>query len=265
MKYAKYRYIFYSILLCCILLHIPGCVKKDKHSYGVFLGIGSENISRLYSYTTVVIEPAEFNKEDIADLHRKGKIVYGYLNIGALEEYRPYFHRFENIVLGIYEDWPDECWIDVSSKDWQAFIIDELGKQYADMGFDGFFLDNTDIYYHYPKKEIYQGLVDILTGLGKYHVELIVNGGDTFVSKCMEQGVVTELFDGINQESVFTNTEQSGESLEYYQNYLSKIKESGLQVYLLEYQADAMLKKDIENYCRENDFIWYHADSKDLR
>ena len=56
----------------------------------------------------VVIEPTEFSKEQIQTLKNKGKTVYGYLNIGSIETYRPYYIEFNDITLDEYENWKDE-------------------------------------------------------------------------------------------------------------------------------------------------------------
>lgn len=244
---------------------VLGCTVKKPYAYGVFLGIENKDIGRLDNYNKVVIEPSEFKHADISSLHKKNKEVYGYINIGALEEYRPYFKQFENITLSIYEDWPDERWVDVSSKEWQNFIINDLGSKYSKMGFDGFFLDNADVYYHYPKEDIFNGLCDILKGLKKYNIPLIINGGDSFVTECISKNIYPDLFDGINQESVFTNGDRTGETTEYYKEYIEKVGESSLSVYLLEYGADKDLSKEIDRYCKEKGFIWYNAPNKDLK
>ncbi len=261
------------LIVSCFSALATGCAAKPMREYGVFLGIGADQADRLDEYRLVVIEPSEFSAEQVGELHRAGKTVYGYLNIGALEEYRPYYGRFQDLTLGTYEDWPDERWVDVSSSMYQNFIVDELGRQYADMGFDGFFLDNADVYHQYPTEDIFQGLCSILHGLGSYGIPLIINGGDTFVLRCIEEGVALSLFDGINQETVFTSIDfengtyglQAEEASAYYQGYLVRAKEYGLSVYLLEYGADQALSNKIDAYCLENGFLWCNAEGLELR
>ncbi len=246
---------------------------KPVQDYGVFLGINADQTNRLDDYRIVVIEPSEFTEEQIEKLQADGKTVYGYLNIGAIESYRPYYARFQDLALSVYENWPDEKWIDVSSPVWQGFIIDELGKQVAEMSLDGFFLDNADVYYHYPSREVFKGLVAILKGLKTYDITLIINGGDAFVSECINAGIALSLFDGINQETVFTsinfenNTygKRTEEERAYFQAYLAKAKASGLAVFLLEYRTDRELANEIDAYCEEHGFIWYNAESIDLQ
>lgn len=260
-------FLFCLCLLCC------GCAPKTIYEYGVFLGINGRQMDRLAAYHIVVIEPAEFSAAQIKNLHENGKIVYGYLNIGALEEYRPYYDQFKNITLTAYENWPDERWINTAEPKWQAFIVDKLGKQYAEMGLDGLFLDNTDVYGLYPTEEIFQGLCQILKGLKAYGLSLIINGGDLFVSRNIDEKTALSLFDGINQESVFTNIQfsnksygkQGKEETLYFQKYLAKAKNCGLSVFLLEYNADPELVKKIDAYCHKNGFLWYNAKSLALR
>lgn len=242
-------------------------------AYGVFLGLNENESSKLNAYKTVVIEPSEFSAKRISELKAAGKKVYGYLNIGAVENYRPYYSRFEDVFLGTYEDWPDEKWVNVATGKWQSFIIDELGKKYSNLGLDGFFLNNADVYYEFPRDDIYQGLVNILQGLRKYKRTLIINGGDTFVSKAISAGTAKSLLDGVNQETVFTSINfdngtfgtQPASETNYFKNYLAKVKAQGLAVYLLEYGANQNLTKTIDSYCASNGFIWYNAQSLDLR
>jgi endo-alpha-1,4-polygalactosaminidase (GH114 family) len=255
------------------LLLIVGCAPEQSQPYGVFLGLREEESERLDPYETVVIEPAEFSAAGVEKLRAAGQTVYGYLNIGAVEEYRPYYGRFQGLTLGVYENWPDERWVDVASPAWQSFIVDELGRQYADMGFDGLFLDNADVYDDRPTEEIFRGLCTILEGLRKYHLKFLINGGDGFVSRCIEEGTALSLFDGINQEMVFTRIDfehhtygvQPTEETDYFKQYLAQAKQCGLSVRLLEYRADPQLARQIEAYCTENGFLWFNAEGLELR
>lgn len=267
--------VFACFLTCliCILIATSGCETRPSREYGVFLGINGEETDRLKDYSLAVIEPSEFEAVQIREFHEAGKTIYGYINIGAVEEYRPYYERFKDITLSVYENWPLERWTDVSDPEWQAFVVDELAKQYADIGVDGFFLDNADVYFHYPTENIFQGLCSILKGLKGYDLPLIVNGGDDFVSRCMDEGIALSLFDGINQETVFTTIvfenesygKQKEEETLYFKDYLTRAKDCGLSVYLLEYFADPALSKEIDDYCRGNGFFWYNAQSLELR
>ena len=249
-------------------------MKKD---YGVF--IGADNIDKIKGYNVVVVEPASIDVSGVEFLHKTNEKVYAYLDIGSLENYRPYFNEFKEKTLGLYENWEDEYWMDVSDIAWQKLIVDKLGRDIVDKGFDGFFIDNCDVYYYYPTEEIFNGLSSILHGLRslnmtkKYKIDIIINGGDTFVSRCIENKTATELFDGVNQECVFTDIdfenktykEKDESDREYFKEYLSNVKKYIPEVYLIEYGANSKLIKEIENYCNENGFYWYNAKDLELK
>jgi len=249
-------------------------MKKD---YGVF--IGADNIDKIKGYNVVVVEPASIDVSGVEFLHKTNEKIYAYLNIGSLEKYRPYFNEFKEKALGLYENWEDEYWVDVSDIAWQNLIVDKLGRDIVDKGFDGFFIDNCDVYYYYPNEEIFNGLSSILQGLRslnmtkKYKIDIIINGGDTFVSRCIENKTATELFDGVNQECVFTDIDFENKTYKernesdrgYFKEYLSNVKKHRLEVYLIEYGANSKLIKEIKNYCNENGFHWYNARGLDLK
>ena len=272
-----------TVLICifflsiCFLIYRFGKVKQMKKDYGVF--IGADNINKIKGYNVVVVEPASIDIGGVESLHKTNEKIYAYLNIGSLENYRPYFNEFKEKTLGLYENWEDENWMDVSDVAWQKLIVDKLGRDIVDKGFDGFFIDNCDVYYYYPNEEIFNGLSSILQGLRslnmtkKYKIDIIINGGDTFVSKCIENKTATELFDGVNQECVFTDIdfenktykEKDESDREYFKEYLSNVKKYIPEVYLIEYGANSNLIKEIENYCNENGFYWYNAKDLELK
>ena len=131
---------FIVLVLICVFsftFFIKTFSMQDKH-YGVFIGMAKEDAMKLNNYEVLVLEPTEYDKADIKKLHEKNKKIYAYLDIGSLENYRPYYDKFKDKILGNYENWEDEYWMDVSDKEWQNLIIDELGKNIADKGFDGF-------------------------------------------------------------------------------------------------------------------------------
>lgn len=267
--------ILFPLLAFCLFglsLHRPAKATNSE-AYGVFIGLSADETERLRPYRTVVIEPSAFTAEQIKALQAEGKSVYGYLNLGSLESYRPYYERFANLTLAPYENWPEERWVDVSSPAWQTFVVDELGAAYASLGLDGFFLDNCDVYALYPRENIFNGLTTMLRGLSRYQKPCIVNGGDVFVSACMENGTAQTLFEGVNQESVFTKidfskkryTAQDAETRAYYLDYLARAKEAGLKVYLIEYRPSAKLAAEIQRYCADNGFVAYFAYEKELR
>ena len=271
---------FLLVLLLFLFFH---AFPRKREDYGVFLGIsmssdtGEEGLTSddketdqllfLAKYKTVILSPGSFTKKDLQYLHRAGTKAYAYINVGALEEYDPEYLRFKKLTLAPYENWEDESWVDVSDKEWQNYITEKIAKEIAELGFDGFFLDNFDVYYLFPEEKIYRGLDAVLGGLQKYKMPIILNGGDSYVSRAIEENATNLLFQGVNQEDVFTayhfdtNTSslQDSDTRSYYQDYLEKAKDAGLSVYILEYMANKELSKEVSVYCKEKHFQWYNA------
>ncbi len=66
-------------------------------------------------------------------------------------------------------------------------ICDEIAGKLIEKGVDGFFVDNCDVYYYYKEESIYQGLVTMLKKLIQYEKKVIINGGDEFVLRYVEE------------------------------------------------------------------------------
>ncbi|MDE6664098.1 MAG: endo alpha-1,4 polygalactosaminidase [Lachnospiraceae bacterium] len=271
-KVTEYKPILILVILTCVSL--AGCAvtneyKMENSDYGVFIGADKETLNTILddsgNYEIAVIEGQEFSADEISGFKVGGRRIYSYLNIGSLETFRPYYTDFENDILGEYENWPDEYWIDVSDKRWQDYISETLAGELYEKGVDGFFIDNCDVYYQYQTAEIYDGLVNIMEWLNKYDVDIIINGGNDFVSKLILDGK-SGLIDGVNQEGVFSSikdydndvfAKQDKDETEYFTRYLDMAKKAGFDVYMLEYTTDSELAKEIAAYCSREGFKYY--------
>ena len=292
------------LLLLLLLLAIFRTFPKKTANYGVFLGVslpesntkettGSKEeetehkarlkqLAFLSGYKTVIVSPGTFTKEDLDYLKKRKTTVYAYINVGALEQYNPDYKKLRQFALAPYENWEDEEWVDVSQAAWQDYITEDRAKNLAKTGYDGFFLDNFDVYDRFPTEDCYRGLTKILQNLQKYKKAVLLNGGDRFVQRVIEEekggktnskakepksGGAKYLFQGVNQEDVFTSynfsenkaEKQEKDATNYYKDYLKKVQSAGLSVYITEYEADETLSKEIEEYCKENHFTWYNA------
>ena len=234
--------------------------------YGVFIGMrGGEALrdERVLRTRVLVVDPAHFEEREIASLKGSGHTVYGYLNVGSLEVFRPYYGRFRKFVLGRYENWDEEWWVDVSAAPWRDFVVSELAAEYVRKGIDGFFVDNCDVYHYRRSRRIFDGLSEVLRRLSGYGLEVLINGGDEYATAALEEyGSIAGLFSGVNQETVFTRinfdklnfeTGAFGRSREedrrYFLSYLEKMEGAGAKVRLLEYTRDADLAREIERFC----------------
>lgn len=247
-------------------------VQSDESRYGVFIGADEDKLLSIFGYDVLIIDAENLTSDDIAEIHRNGNAkIYSYMNIGAVEEFREYYEQFLPYTLGTYENWEDERWVDVSSEKWQEHIS-LTAEMLADKGIDGIFADNADVYYVYPNEKIYLGLMDIFDIFSVRGIDVMVNGGDSFIRKAIDENSLPDCIKAVNQETVFTSIdfengsfgEQAAEEREYFKEYAELCSCSGLKVYLIEYGADGRLSKEITAYCKEMGFECYFADSLEL-
>lgn len=255
------------LVLCgCCLAGEARPERAFDASYGVFIGMrGGEALrdERVLRTRVLVVDPAHFEEREIAFLKVSGHTVYGYLNVGSLEAFRPYYGRFKRFVLGRYENWDGEWWVDVSAAPWRDFVVSELAAEYVRKGIDGFFVDNCDVYHYRRSRRIFDGLSEVLRRLSGYGLEVLINGGDEYATAALEEyGSIAGLFSGVNQETVFTRIDfdklnfETGafgrsreEDRQYFLSYLEKMEGAGAKIRLLEYTRDADLAREIERFC----------------
>lgn len=268
-------------ILCLLLFAIfLGCSgaseaaqKKFTYEYGVFLNAEPKDIPRMKDYRIIVLDAQYYSKKNITKLKKAGHTVLSYINLGSIEEFRPYYKDYEDLTLSVYENWEDERWVDVTKKRWQNFVGKTLANRLLKKGVDGFFVDNTDVYYHYKTKAVFKGVTNILKKLKKKGYVLI-NGGDTYVKAYGKKyKTLKPILSGVNQETIFSAVDwengreliaNDDENRRYFKSYVKFVKSFKKDVYLLEYTKDKSLIKKIKSYCRKNKFKYYITDTLDL-
>lgn len=236
--------------------------------YVVLIGEDSDITDKLSDIDLLVIDAEYFSQNDIARLRENGiREIFSYINIGSIESFRSYDTDFEKYTLGAYENWPEEKWIDVSAPEWQACTASRVDSL-VQKGVDGFFVDNTDVYYNYPQECIYDGILTILDYMDHIGGKILINGGDCFVKKYLttEKNI---LIDGVNQENVFTAydfskdvyTKSDQSTREYYTEYLDLAMSHGCTAYTLEYAMDPTIRRQAAAYAGKHGYICYISDN----
>ena len=179
---------------------IANAEDEIKYEYGVFLSAnGEESLKKFESYRIIVLDAQFYTDQEIKRLKDNGHTVYSYINLGSIEDNRPYYNEYKALTFAPYEDWPHERWVDVSTDKWYDFQTD-LAQELLDKGIDGFFVDNTDVYYVSKEvrdsidvdtgikpENIFGGVERILKGYKSLKTNMgnspyvLINGGDTFV------------------------------------------------------------------------------------
>ncbi|MBE5905456.1 MAG: hypothetical protein E7277_01510 [Lachnospiraceae bacterium] len=277
-KKARIRLTAGVVILCLLvgMYTIPKTQAKSKftYAYGVFLNAEPKDIPKMKNYYRVVIDAQYYSKKDVAKLKKAGHKVYSYINLGSIENFRPYYKEYEELTLSVYENWEDEKWVDVSKKKWQKFIGTTLANRLKKKGIDGYFVDNVDVYYQYHTKKIFDGVTTILKKLKKKGY-VIINGGDTYVRAYAKKNhTLKPVMSAVNQETVFSaidfdNDRKLGrndkENSAYFKEYVKLVKRFKKDVFLLEYTEDKSLISEIKDFCKKNKFKWYITGDVDLK
>ena len=270
--------ILFSILFS---LSFISCKKKNSepfeildYEYGVFLGASSDDIEYMKQFHIIVIDAQYYTNSEIEELKKDNHIVYSYINVGALEDFRDYYDEYKDLKICDYEDWPEEIWVDVSQKRWQDFILNDLSELIINKGVDGLFVDNVDVYYYGNEtKELYDGITIILEAL-KQKTYVLINSGDRYIYKYLETNDnLDSIIDGVNQETVLTRINfdkkdsfkrSKKDDFEYFSSYCKTIKEYNKDVYLLEYSKNMDIVREVDEYAKENDYRYYVSKTLEL-
>lgn len=93
------------------------------------------------------IDPDNHSAAEIAALKAAGHTVICYVSVGTVESYRDDIHAFPASVVGkVYEDWPDEKFLDIRRKNILLPIMRARFQRCADLGFDAIEPDNQDVH-----------------------------------------------------------------------------------------------------------------------
>lgn len=219
----------------------------------------------------LVIEPEDYTTQEVAALKESGYKVLGYLSVGSVSDEREYYQSLEPYTLGDLEDWPHEKYLDISREGAQQWLVARGAKLIEEMGFDGLWLDNIDVYEEYPSDGMYDGITNVIEALDPKGY-IMVNGGVRYMMRAIENGDTS--VDGITQEEVFSLVtdydgkgefgRQEADQRAEYMEYVSAALNAGMDAFLLEYTRDENVKNDIYSYCEEVGAGYYISDDVDL-
>lgn len=129
----------------------------------------------------IAIEPEDYSESEIAALKRSGAKVLAYLSIGSVSDERSYYKTLEPYTLRKLDDWPHERYLDLRQpavRDW----IQKRARELKAKGFDGWWLDNIDVYEEYRSTDMFRALVSSIHGVKALGGYVMVNGGMAFLT-----------------------------------------------------------------------------------
>jgi uncharacterized protein (TIGR01370 family) len=173
---------------------------RSVHTWAFAIGDGDgigNLVSRYRGYDLLVLDGQEATARQVHALRHAGKIVLAYLDVGTIEKGRPWYHAASRYRLDYWPDW-GEWYADVAAPGFRELISGTVAPSMLHKGFDGLFLDNTDMIETHPHQtEGMRTLVRKLARLvhGQSKLLFAQNGEDTI-------GPLLPYYDGWNREDV---------------------------------------------------------------
>jgi hypothetical protein len=110
------------------------------------------DVSRLASYDLVVVDGELTPATRVAQLRGQGAVVLGYLSVGTIEPFRSWYRLLKPFRLADSFEEFDEYYARASAKGYRRAIAGRIAPKLLRRGFDGLFLDNTDMVEGHPKQ-----------------------------------------------------------------------------------------------------------------
>jgi len=134
--------------------------------------------------------------------------VLAYLSVGTIEKWRGWYPRLKPYRLTAWRDWKDEWYADASKAGYRDELVAIAGDEILDKGFDGLFLDNTDMVESRSHRKQRNGMGELVADLD----ELVDAGGRLLFTQNGAPGMLEGYgdavdplighFDGWNREDV---------------------------------------------------------------
>ena len=210
----------------------------------------------------IVVEPEDYTKAQIKAIKKRGYKVLAYLSVGTISTEREWYKKYADCKLKRLPDWPKEYYMDLRRNEWSLFLV-ERAKMLKGFGYDGWWLDNIDVYSEYRSREMFVAVSTVLIRIKNLGGYVMINGGSEWLDDAIDKKANLAIhLDGYTQEEVFSLIKnysgrgkfgkQRKADSKYYKSMIKKAIKRGVGGFLLEYTRDDELKKKIRKWCKEN-------------
>jgi len=117
-------------------------------SFAFGLGLDANDpavLAQLERYGLVVVDGEQTKPSSLARLRATGAVVLGYLSVGTIEPFRSWYPRLRRYRLRDRFKQFGEIYADVDAPGFRRAITRRIAPRLLRKGFDGLFLDNTDM------------------------------------------------------------------------------------------------------------------------
>ena len=130
----------------------------------------------------LVIEPEDYTIAEVKALKKAGGKILAYLSVGSVSDEQPnYYKALKPYQLKRLEDWPHERYIDLrrsAVREW----CQKQAKMYKGAGYNGWWLDNIDVYEEYKSTAMFNAIVSTLQSIKAVGGYVMINGGSAFLT-----------------------------------------------------------------------------------
>jgi len=140
----------------------------DARSFGFAIGDGTlrGDLSKRYArFDLVVVDGESSGAEAVAAIRRNSNgLVLAYLDVGTIEDYRGWYKAAKPYRLDYWGDW-GEWYANVNAAGFRSLMLKRAAPKMLAKGFDGLFLDNTDMTETHPAQK--RGMRALVAGLSR--------------------------------------------------------------------------------------------------
>lgn len=246
---------------------------KSVRNYGLYYGIGREK--ELSSYDLAILEPQGQSEKTIQVMHNSGTLVIAYVSVMEIFESYPLFKllKDEDFItlngLKVMNKEYETYLLDLTSKRWNAILIQQIGNLILNEGYDGIFLDTigdieADIFPKELKEKLLNAAVALLSNIRKLFNDIIIiqnNGLNELINH------TAHIIDGLCWENPMFGDVDSSEWTKATLNKLKTISKIEEIKILMVYEENQLNDLDIKVFpyakkiAQANNFLIYKTNS----
>lgn len=182
----------------------PAKPLRGLQSFAFAIGSGDldgDVAARLAPYDLVVVDGEEARRSQVRALRRSGKVVLAYLSVGTIEPGRSWYRRAKPYRLRDRFEEFGEYYAATSRRGYRRLIARRVAPGMLRKGFDGLFLDNTDMIETHRRQRhgmrlLVKALAKLVHRRGHRRRLLFSQNGDRVI------GPSLRYYDGFNREDV---------------------------------------------------------------